>query len=64
MEPITTTAYEWIYERSPPGRKVYLLTIGKVAVVGDWTGEYGQTFIAWAPMHKRNRETELKLGIL
>jgi hypothetical protein len=49
----------WRYE--PPanrGAKVLLLTRGCTAVVGTWTGAYGEQFIAWCPLPKRDKKRE------
>lgn len=52
----------WRYEIAPNSdAKVYLLTIGRIATTGSWHGAYGQFFIAWAPMPKRNKELEDRL---
>jgi hypothetical protein len=53
------TELEWRYEVAPNrGAKVQLLTVGRIAVHGNWYGAYGEAFIAWAPMPKRNKELE------
>lgn len=55
----------WRYEvPQNTDAKVFLLTRGFVAVVGNWRGAYGEQFIAWAPMLKRNKDTERRLGLL
>ena len=38
--------------------KMFLLTKGGVAVVGNWSGALGEFFLAWCPMPKRNRALE------
>ena len=43
--------------------KVLLLTVGKVAVVGNWSGSYGEQFIAWCPLPKRDKAAEARLGV-
>lgn len=45
------------------GAKVFLLTKGGVATTGNWTGAYGEFFIAWCPMPKRNKQRERELGL-
>lgn len=58
------TGTETYYRYYPPpdtGSKVLLLTSGKVAIVGPWGSGLG--VVAWAPLPKRNKEEELKLGI-
>lgn len=44
--------------------KMHLLTVGFVAIHGSWYGDYGQYLIAWAPMPKRDKETERALGLI
>lgn len=47
----------WHYNvPSHVGQKVQLLTVGGVATTGQWTGELGQTFVAWAPLLKVDHE--------
>jgi hypothetical protein len=41
--------------------RVQLLTIGRVAVHGTWTGTYGEHFIAWAPLPARDMAVESKI---
>ena len=45
------------------GQKMLLLTIGRIATIGSWSGSYGQYFIAWCPLPRRDKakEAELKL---
>lgn len=55
----------WRYEI--PGRtdaKVLLLTKGGIAVTGNWYGGLGESFMAWAPLPKRDKEQEARLGLL
>jgi len=54
----------WRYD-IPTNRaaKVLLLTVGKVAVVGNWSGAYGEQFIAWSPLPKRDKAVEAALGL-
>lgn len=53
----------WRYSELPPqDTKLMLLTIGGQLVTGPWHGEFGETYIAWSGMLKRNKETERKLG--
>ena len=35
--------------------KIVLLTIGGVAVIGQWSGYIGQYYTAWAPLLKTNK---------
>lgn len=41
--------------------KVQLLTVGRICVTGNWYGHYGEAFIAWAPLPKRNKAIEQDL---
>lgn len=44
----------WRRERCPHnGSKVLLLTVGGVAVIGQWYGELGEAFVAWCPLPTR-----------
>lgn len=55
----------WRYERPRnPGAKMLLLTTGGSLVVGQWTGELGEAFIAWSPMIKRDRVREAEIELL
>lgn len=51
----------WRYDTAPRGVKLFLLTIGGVAITGDWRDNSG--FIAWHPLPKRNKELEERLGL-
>lgn len=42
----------WRYTVAPAGKKVQLLTIGNVCVLGQWYGALGQYFNAWSPLLK------------
>jgi len=61
----TSTEGRWRYpandEPAPPGATVQLLTRGGVTVRGVWNdlGDY----IAWAPMIKRDKDLEARLGL-
>jgi len=55
----------WRYEvPKSSDAKVLLLTVGRVAVVGNWYGPIGKAFIAWAPLPKRDKEQEARMGLL
>lgn len=54
---------EWKYEEGPRGVKVQLLTVGDIAVYGEWKGELGEFFKAWHPVPKRNKKIEADLGL-
>ena len=49
-------------DKPPRGVKLSLLTKGKVQVTGVWVDD--GSFIAWAPLLRRNRAKERELGIL
>jgi hypothetical protein len=52
----------WRYE--VPQRtdaKVQLLTIGRTTATGNWYGRYGEHFIAWCPLPKRDKRKEAEL---
>lgn len=54
----------WRYGVPPrTDAKVLLLTVGRTAVIGNWTGGYGDAFIAWAPLPKRDKTEEARLGL-
>lgn len=54
----------WRYEKPAlVVSKMMLLTTGHVAVLGPWIGEYGEHYIAWSPMPKRDKVTERELGV-
>ena len=56
---------EWQYEIPPrTDAKVQLLTIGFTAVHGEWYGKYGEFFIAWCQLPKRDKEREKQLGLI
>lgn len=44
--------------------KMMLLTIGGVAVIGNWRGTVGEHFIAWCPLPKRDKQLEVVLGLV
>ncbi len=55
----------WRYEvPAKTDAKVFLLTVGRIAVVGNWYGAYNESFIAWAPMPRRDKEQEARLGLM
>lgn len=46
---------EWTFDVPPlniRGAKMQLLTIGRIAVYGQWYGRLGQHFVAYAPLLK------------
>lgn len=55
----------WRYEvPRATDAKVLLLTVGRVAVTGQWAGALGEYFVAWAPLPRRDKEQEARLGLL
>lgn len=57
------TAEGWRYEKPAHGTgpKTQLLTIGGIAVTGQWRGEVGEYFLAWAPLLRRDKDKERQL---
>ena len=54
----------WHYSKPEnTGAKMILLTIGKIAVFGNWYGEVGELYIAWSPMPKRDKVLEEQAGL-
>lgn len=52
---VTAETQTWVFDTPPlniRGSKMQLLTIGKVSVMGKWSGTLGQYFVAWAPLLK------------
>lgn len=46
----------WNYSIPPQtDSKIILLTIGGVAVIGQWSGYLGQYYTAWTPLLKTNK---------
>jgi len=46
----------WRHEACPHlGKRVLLLTVGGVAIIGHWYGELGQYLTAWCPLPKDGR---------
>lgn len=61
---ISANAGEVKWNYFPPvdkGAKVSLLTIGGLQVEGRWDGVWGQYYLAWAPLIKRDKERERAL---
>lgn len=64
---ITAEAGDTYWRYEVPTRtdaKVFLLTVGRVAVVGNWYGTLGENFVAWSPMLRRDKVAEANLGLL
>jgi hypothetical protein len=64
-DPVTSVEPEYLdpADHPPPrGRKIQLLTIGGIAVQGDWDDEGG--FVAWAPLLKIPPNIKAKLAKL
>lgn len=55
-------AVKWHYEVPPDkSAKVNLLTVGGMQVTGRWTGAWGEHYLAWAPLLKRDKPRERAL---
>lgn len=54
---------EYRYEVAPLGQTVMLLTRGGVCIKGVWAGKFGQYFWGWAPLPRRNKAVEERLGL-
>lgn len=52
---------DWTYTKPKKGGKMQLLTIGGISVTGDWRGEVGEYFLAWAPLLRRNKKLEREI---
>jgi len=62
-KPITSDETPWRYYPPPDTRrKVFLLTVGRVAIPGPWGTGVG--VIAWVPIPKRDKQKEIELGLL
>jgi hypothetical protein len=58
-------SYPWRYTVPPRSdTKLQLLTVGDVAVHGQWRGKLGEFYKAWTPMPKRDKKREKELGLL
>lgn len=51
----------WRYNVPNTIGTVLLLTIGRTAMKGQWSGELGQYYVAWAPLPKRDKVLEDRL---
>lgn len=41
---------QWHFSAPPEGHELQLLTICGICVLGEWCGNVGQYFTAWAPL--------------
>jgi hypothetical protein len=65
MDVFSEVAPYWRYDEPPPMDKVLsLLTKGGKQVVGLWSGKFGEQYIAWAGLIKRDKDKERTLGII
>lgn len=58
-KPYRAGEVEWTYpqEQEPPrGVKLNILTVGGIAIQGQW--DYSVGFVAWQYMFKRNKDKE------
>lgn len=56
------SAQEWTFDVPPlalRGAKMQLLTIGRVSVVGHWSGGLGQYFVGYAPLLKIPKDAKI-----
>lgn len=53
----------WRYEKPKhgAGMKTQLLTIGGISITGNWRGELGEAYLAWAPLLKRDKLIERQI---
>ena len=60
-----TGVCEWNYDmrNAPTGKRCLLLNAGGVAIIGVAPGRGDTFFKAWAPLPKRDKEVEQKLGV-
>lgn len=61
-KPHVTGNIEWLYvhKHTPPrGRKLHILTRGRVSIQGPW--EDGMGYVAWQHMFKRNKQEEAEV---
>lgn len=63
FKPVTASkdGLEYRYSVPESSSKMILLTIGDVAVMGNWAGELGQYYKAWCPLPKRDKVLEKQL---
>lgn len=55
---------DWRYEPVPTRAPCLLLNLGGCLMKGPPIGKWGEEYIAWAHMPKRNKDIERKLGFL
>lgn len=59
---VTSAETQWRYEvPMQRGAKTQLLTKGGISVTGQWAGELGEYYFAWAPLIKRDRVKEAEI---
>jgi hypothetical protein len=59
---VTGDHIAWSYTKPlHGGAKSLLLTIGGILITGNWHGEVGEHFLAWAPMPRRDKALEAEL---
>lgn len=49
----------WRYDKPPLGTKIFILTEGGIAIIGNWVA--GAGFKAWFPLPRRDKELEERL---
>ena len=63
MKHLAEETPRWRYTEPPPiNTKLMLLTVGGQQVTGPWSGKFGETYLAWSGMLKRDKAKEKELG--
>jgi len=64
MTPLSAPAATYSYDMAacPTGRKLLLLTVAGVIVIGSWDG-HQPGYMAWAPLPDRDKAVEKGLGL-
>lgn len=58
-----SSSWQYDWTDCPFGRKMLLLTVGSVAVLGHTDAKH-EGYKAWAPLPDRDKDAEKRLGIL
>lgn len=59
LTPVVSDKWKWRYDKAPTSSKIFLLTQGGVAVVGNWRDDGG--FLGWNPLFDRDRAEEARV---
>lgn len=64
MTPLSAPASTYSYAMGdcPTGRKLLLLTVAGVIVIGSWDG-HQPGYMAWAPLPDRDKQAERERGL-